>query len=229
MIYKTPAKRPHSQPLMQPFDLPPGCVLALMPVRGPKWHDFSGKGNHGTFTSTGFTSKGRFGPGVYFDGSADYVDCGRDTSFDFTTEVTYECWIKFLALPSTQPSDYPYIVGRVNAARMFSNKPNSAIYWKISCASGDMACSFAESNIDTTNFYHIVGTYVSGIGGKLYLNEVEMDTDVNQGNINVSTADLEIGRYSLNYGNWVLDEVRIYNRALSANEIKQLYEQGRVR
>lgn len=41
------------------------------------------------------TTTGSRGTGFYFNGSADqYLNCGNDSSFDITDEITIECWFK---------------------------------------------------------------------------------------------------------------------------------------
>jgi hypothetical protein len=80
--------------------------------------------------------------------------------------------------------------------------------------------------VKTGIWYNLVYTY-DGFRAKLYLNgELKSDNSVSIP-YNSNTNDLFIGRHEdplyPYYFNGVVDEVRIYNRALSINAIKQLY------
>lgn len=85
---------------------------------------------------------------------------------------------------------------------------------------------------------HLVGTY-DGRGGvdaedgmNIYLNGVAVDDNNASSGIYVAIENLDhdvwIGRYSSDYVNGKIDEVRIYNRVLSQTEITQLYHSYRA-
>jgi len=56
--------------------------------------DSSGKGNHGTITGATWTTQGKFGNALEFDGVNDMVNCGNDESLNITDRITVEAWIK---------------------------------------------------------------------------------------------------------------------------------------
>jgi hypothetical protein len=77
-------------------------------------------------------------------------------------------------------------------------------------------------------WHHVVAT-VSGTTGKVYLDGI-LDGTGNVGNIPDNALDIYIGRAHPNNGagvnewfNGIIEDVRIYNRALSDTEIQQLY------
>jgi len=55
--------------------------------------DISRYGNNGTINGAVWTSSGRFGSALQFDGVDDYVDCGNGASLNITTAVTVEAWV----------------------------------------------------------------------------------------------------------------------------------------
>jgi len=62
---------------------------------------------------------------------------------------------------------------------------------------------------------------------RLYVNgELQSDIDIYTSPLPTNNASVIIGRYISSYFNGQIDEVRIYNRALSAEEIQQLYLAG---
>lgn len=75
-------------------------------------------------------------------------------------------------------------------------------------------------------WHHFVGTYDAAIGGKVYLDGVLVGTKTPNGQIIHSRAyPLNIGRYSGGiYFKGKISNARIYNRALSEEEVKSLYD-----
>lgn len=99
--------------------------------------------------------------------------------------------------------------------------------------------SISKNGTTTDEWFHIAGTYTQSDGNqRLYINGVLRDTDLHvAGNTVVPLATttagacytyMKIGYSCVNNGyfNGRIDDVRLYNRALSANEVAQLYNQG---
>ena len=82
--------------------------------------------------------------------------------------------------------------------------------------------------LNANQLYHVVGTY-DGNNTRFYLNGVEDATPASgSGNMTNNSANLEIGRRDDGYyfpGK--IDDVRIYNRALSAADIQTIYNTTR--
>ena len=83
------------------------------------------------------------------------------------------------------------------------------------------------------NWYHVVGTYNKTTGKQqLYVNGQLVNTQNHTaGNIVVPytvNADMRIGHSRVNNGyfNGTIDDLRIYNRPLSAQEVQGLYNNG---
>jgi len=62
--------------------------------------DGSGYGNHGTLIRDPQWVTGHDGDALEFDGAGTYVDCGNDTTFDITDEITLEAWVNYSQLTS---------------------------------------------------------------------------------------------------------------------------------
>lgn len=89
----------------------------------------------------------------------------------------------------------------------------------------------SSTTLNTSNWYHIVGTYNSTDKYiRLYVNGTEEGTSLLITNFSVLSQDNLSNRIGNKdhtnsfYFNGLIDEVRIYNRALSAAEVKQLYK-----
>ena len=223
-----PNPKPRAYPFKQPFDLDKSCVLALMPERcsGTKWHDYSGKGNHGTITGASHTSKGRYGPGLLFDGEDDYVNCGNDNSLDITSAITIEAWVKIniagiQSIVIKRDTSAGGLIFRIDTYNYLQFLFHNGSNW---ITSTDNVATFpindwvhATVTYDKSN----VIFYVNGI-----VTKIVPQTDNIASHL---TDDLRIGIQGFNnYApfNGTIDEVRIYNRALGADEVRNRYELG---
>ena len=193
-------------------------------------YDLSRHGNHGLLGggTAGYCPAwitGKFGSALSFDGENDYVDCGNDESLNPSDEITIEAWIKISALPSHGKA----IVAKVGPAPShdqyhFVLKTDGHIFWTTNERD---AWTISNSTISTNQWIHIAVTAISGSNRKIYINgRLDKNHDTTY-TFDSTTNTAKIG-YSDRFGsesyfNGIIDEVRIYNRALSAAEIWQLY------
>jgi len=158
-----------------------------------------------------------------FDGSSNYVDCGNATSLNVTTVFTYEAWVKRLGGFGS--------IQNIIAKNSLGSNINSAPTWyfdannKVSfVVQGVALIGGGNTAITDTAWHHLVITRDSANNWKWYLDGnsdglvVSSYTPTsNNGNLYIATG---FGGY---YFNGLIDEVRIYNRALSPAEILQHY------
>ena len=194
-------------------------------------HDESGYGNHGTFHGNPTPV---FPDGVYsgttalqFDGVDDYVDCGNDESLDITNEITISAWVK-----PVLDSDFRAIVAHDMWYHWGMRKEsNNKVYCHMRYSDGSRCTSLYIPTL-TAEWQHIAFTWdktVASNNAKAYKNGVLVDIETCGVGL-----DLHASRYDLNIGanhnsehfNGTIDEVRIYNRALSAAEIRKYYAAG---
>ena len=186
--------------------------------------DASGNGNNGTYYGDASTTAGRFGNGGSFDGSGDWVDCG-DTN-NISGAITLAAWIKvdnfdIIHQAIITKGDYTYRLAR------YSSSNNIA--FALGEFAVDMSQIISTVNVNDGKWHHIVGTFTGGNGGmqKLYINGIEDGSLIrNYDNWDNENDSLMIGQNDGWVRDWEgqLDEVRIYNRALSAREVRKLYE-----
>lgn len=80
-----------------------------------------------------------------------------------------------------------------------------------------------NDRIIDTDWHHLVTTY-DGSEIKMYLDGALMDTESSEGNLKSSNSDIYIGNQStINFFDGQIDEVAIYNRALTQEEVTQIY------
>jgi hypothetical protein len=172
-------------------------------------------------TGPTWTTSGRFGGGILFDGKDDSVRVDLPTSV-FADKFSIEAWIK------TRSTDTQSIACK-NGPISFSTNWNSNLYLGIYNGSA-WAFGAGLTSIAPNTWYHVAGTY-DGSNIRLYVNSVLENVTPQSGNMG-GNGGFEIGADNAggyNYGtgdyfNGTIDELRIYNRTLSASEILMHYQ-----
>jgi glucose/arabinose dehydrogenase len=183
--------------------------------------DASGLGRTGTMNSgASWTTAGKFGKALSFNGSGGLVSVADASSLDFTSAMTIEAWVR----PTTR-SNWDTVVmkgygstGRAYALYAGNNNGRPAATVRIS--SSERSTS-GGSSLPLNTWSHLAMTYG---GGRLrvYVNGLQVSSTSVSGSIRTSSDPLTIGGSSV-WGRWFagqLDEVRIYNRALTQTEIQ---------
>ena len=158
-----------------------------------------------------------------FDGSNDYVDCG--SSFDLDDDdFTILGWIKASDLTSNPViSQYADSANRwflwfdaSNRLQFFSKIANSTIISVIGTA---------QTSLENTWIHFAFTADRSGGNQAMYINGVlnQTDTDTSTTSFSPAVTNLHIGRYHTTYSNSNISEVAIYNSALTANQVKTIY------
>ncbi len=188
--------------------------------------DRSGQGKDSLLVNMSTTSSpviGRIGQGLNFDGINDYIDVGSNV---VNNDMSMSMWIKPHSLTGYLATD-GVINSGIRLILYFSS--GGKITW--SCYNGGYKIATTNSAIPLNEWTHVVGTIKSNETGgvKIYVNgEVQAITDTTTAC--GSYGSLYLGAYIWpisNYYNGVMDDVRVYNRNLSASEVKQLYNSGR--
>jgi len=193
-------------------------------------HDESGYGNHGTFHGNPTPV---FPDGVYsgttalqFDGVDDYVDCGNDESLDITDEITVSAWVK----QSGSNNGYIVIKNTADDSKrlysIYSKGDSDKVYFFYYDGAAKL---IAWNCILDDNTWHHVAITVSELTATLYADGVSQGDKTLSGAFQGdATAKVKIGKREPDnlYFNGAIDEVRIYNRALSAAEIRNHYAAG---
>jgi hypothetical protein len=182
--------------------------------------DSSGNGNDGTIHGASWTN-GISGYALEFDGSGDYVDCGEDASLKITTNITVSAWILPNALENSDKfvSNFGYVGGGSSTGYELAMDSATDARFRVR----DTSVVYDISSF-AGNWTHLVGTN-DGSYSRFYVNGVEVDSNP-VGNPLAATYGLRIGMHGQSGGGWfngTIDEVRIYNRALTQEEILELY------
>ena len=198
--------------------------------------DSSGNGNTGTAHGATWT-QGNIGgdAALSFNGTNAYVDCGANTSLAGGSALTVSAWVK----PSA-PDGY-IAARRTNAAQ-------SSMSWEVYLAGGNPAFTAMMSNGPnpdyllvsptkiTTNgstWTHVAAMYSSASQTmQIYVNGQLAGSVSAAGTIAAASMETLIGAYLPNgttpggFFSGVINDVRIYNRMLTAAEVQALYALG---
>ena len=199
---------------------PTGLVAAygFEETSGTAALDRSGSGNTGTVAGPTRTASGKFGRALSFDGVNDIVNIADSSSLDLTTGMTLEAWVRPNAtawrtvLLKERPSGLAYaLYGSTD-----NNRPSTEARTSVTFESRGPAA------LPAATWSHLAATY-DGTTLRLYVNGVQVSSVPRGG-----ASSLEVGAGALRIGGntvWgeyfagLIDEVRIYSRALSAAEI----------
>lgn len=199
-------------------------------VSGTTAYDRSGAGNTGTLTLGPTVTPGKLGQALNFDGSNDYVTVPSATSLNSTSQITVSAWIKRVGTGTRQ-----FFVSKGSANTVATTQywleltSGNVLVFELASGSTEHKLTSGFTLTDTQNWHHVVGTY-DGTTQKIFLDGVQdATTSTWSGALNALSDDVAIGNRSVFYDipfNGSIDEVRIYNRALSAGEIQSLYKLG---
>lgn len=179
-------------------------------------YDSSGNGNHGSFTGTSLkTTEGRFGNAFVGNGShTNKVVVPHDKSISPTNSLTIETWINF-AESSTKE-----IITKMNDAgtapasfELFQD--GQKISFRLYKASTAYTLT-STTDLALNTWHHVVATW-DGVTKKIYINGVLNTQSSLSAPIDATAGVISIGAHSNNayLFNGKIDEVKIYNRALS--------------
>jgi len=192
-------------------------------------YDRSGYGNHGPLVGNTHSVVSERGRCLSFDGAGDYVDAGNNPSINITNnQITVSIWVYAAAT-----SSYLIIVDKGEAWTkgyyLYRRDNDNWITWRVETTGGD---NYVQTSRAIPNVWqHIVGTYNGSIV-RIYVDGITVggaEAVAASGNINATTNNLWIGQSrvaGINAFNGLISDATIHNRALSAQEIQQLYLYG---
>jgi RHS repeat-associated protein len=197
----------------------PGLVAAygFTEGGGNTLTDLSGNGHTGTLSGAVWTSAGKFGNALAFNGTDSWVTAADSDLLDLTTGMTLMAWVYPTTASGTRDillKEGPSVDIYNLYARNWQGRPESNVY-----VSGTNRTAEGDP-LPVNTWTHVAGTY-DGATLRLFLNGIEVASTAVSGPIATSTGVLRIGGNSIwgEFFQGMIDEVRIYSRALSAAEI----------
>ncbi len=198
-------------------------------------NDTSGNGHNGTVNgATPHQDRfGTFASAYDFDGSNDYIDYGdpADNSLDIGTNATISAWLKLDEAP-VDGALYP-IIGKNEGSNNkwnwsycsnYSALGSRPMFHMVTQPAGNYVCANLLTPAVGT-WYHLV-VIKSGNNYTFYTDGVAAGSYSGATAVSLIEASLRIGNTEAFFCNGAIDDVRLYNRVLSASEIQALYTEG---
>src|SRR3989344_985239 len=202
--------------------------------------DLSGSGNHGLLQPVTATSSmkvaGKLGQALKFNGSSTYLEHGDVLDIGLSN-WSVAVWVK----TADKTTSYTGIVQKADSsaddgrwALVLNNQKAQAVF-----DTGSSNVVTSNTSISDGKWHYIVSTWNRTGKMTLYVDGSSDGTPVDISSAAafnaITNKSLRVGSYTLsgsanasNFFNGLIDDVRIYNRALNPSEIKALYNMGQA-
>ncbi len=203
-----------------PGSLVPVAAYAFNEGTGTTAGDASGNGRTGTLTSATWTTAGKFGGALSFDGSSAHVTVADAAPLHLAAAMTLEAWVNpsaaAVGVPSWQVLIYKGSDNYVLALPYGSTTPTAG-----GTVGGGLAIVTSPNALPANTWAHVAVTY-DGAMVRLFVNGSQVDSHAASGPIGTASTPLEIGGSLVDSGAFagLIDEVRVYNTALTPAQIQ---------
>jgi len=179
--------------------------------------DISGNNNNGSISGATWSTSGKFGNALTFNGTSARVTVPNSASLQLTSGMTLEAWV----FPTVTPTNWRAVVDKnvdgyyLMASTNAGNRPGVGGTW-----TGGNQNTVAPSVLAVNTWTHLAATS-DGTTVRLFVNGVQVASQAQPTPLASTTGTLQLGGDS--YGEYFagrIDDVRIYNRALSATQIQ---------
>jgi len=203
--------------------------------------DVSGNGNDGVVNGATLTADrfGNVGSAYSFDGVDDYINLGGQ---NFGTDLSLSVWVNFDRVGGNPQAivtkyDGDTGVGDVSIERSFdlylhNEQSNNRFHWAVSEGGVAYSDQPAQTSASVGEWYHLVSVFDSGLA-RIYVDGfIETSWDTGYASLFSSAVNLLVGSETTDHPNagvggipidGLIDDLYIYNRALSPTEVSTLF------
>ena len=193
--------------------------------------DASGTGLHGTINGNVVPTTDRFGyadSAMLFPGATNsYIELGDPAELQITGAMTLAAWVRIDSYETNGR-----IIARIGSTRSYSLNVEGEQYghvgaFQVAAAGDDLRIVTTADRIDfgPDEWFHIAGTFEPSVAMKIYINgELDNTLTDNIPDTQFIANTVRIGKSGYTWGQFPgsIDEVRVYDRALSADDIYEL-------
>ena len=184
--------------------------------------DSSGNGITGTLVNAPSWVAGKINNALDFNGSTQYVTMGDVAALEGLTDLTISAWISLDAWPAG--GNVSFMSGKEDVYKVDITDAGKVRFLTGDNWTGSILTSASALSVAT--WYHIVAVK-NGTTKTIYINAVSDATaGTTGGSVGSNTNAVQVGARNAapaDTFNGQIDDVRIYNRALSADDIAALY------
>ena len=180
--------------------------------------DATGVGHTGTLVGATWTTSGKYGNALTFNGTSARVTVSDAADLDLTAGLTLEAWV----YPTTAQSGWRTILHKeTDRYYLLANSNQNTPAAGGTFAPGTQRTTYGTTALPVNAWSHLAVTF-DGTTVRLYVNGTQVASQAQTTALTTSTGALSIGG-SVAYGEYFaghIDEVRVYNRALTASELQ---------
>ena len=181
-------------------------------------YDSSGNGNDGNLINGPTWVSGKIGGALSFDGVNDHVRIGN--VLNNMSSSCFSLWFK----PASVPSGHGYMVFKQHTyALTFAS--NAGIHLNFGNGNEWGNLNLSTSTLDLNKWYNVTATRESGVM-KVFIDINLLANKFYNTSSGSNSSLLVFGGNGTNSFNGLIDDVRIYDRALSPEEVQALYNMG---
>lgn len=190
--------------------------------------DVSSNSNDGTLKDDPQPAIGRIGQALEFDGTDDLVDLGDPAILKPTGQLSIAAWLRMEDEPAGSADRHPVTAGNITDGGYKLRMFYTDLQFKVQDTKAEKSSFFSGKEGE---WQFVVGTW-DGATIRLYGNGQQVATTPYTGSISYSGGSgVAVGAHKdsgpQKHWHGGIDNVRIYDRALSRNEIERLYSLGR--
>ncbi len=185
----------------------------------------------GTPTNVNFNVAGKFGNAGEFNGSSSYIS-GLPILTNVSDSFSVSMWVNFASAPSTTEYIFGGIKEQGTEDSLIGIFVNTSGYIGANVRgsnNGTVYSATSTSSFADGNWHHVVYTLNSSIL-QLYIDNSQIGSDVSISSATVTVDNSVLGAINSRgtieeYFNGKIDQVRIFNIAITANEVTTLYDE----
>ena len=218
-----------------PSYVPTNGLVGYWPFNGNA-NDESGNGNNGTVNGAVLTSdrNGSSNSAYLFNGTTDYINILASNSLNFETNNKFSIsyWVKAQSLSTSQLSivlNKQTSLGSTQDGWNSNIETNNKCTLRIQNGTSTSSCTFNSGStlISPSIYYHVVQIFDNGTY-KIYINNASVSQGSCAALIGDNTSNMFIGKPiwtapNAKGTNGIIDDIAIYNRALTDQEVTNLY------
>jgi len=202
------------------------CYYSFSQINGSNIFDESGSSNSALLVGGRIAGDGLLNEACEFDGVNDFLDCGNNPIMNPTNAITISAWVNYDSMKYGQS---PPLMERRTAdnlsgyvlSDLCQDRPMFDVYLN---GIGWRYAQGIPGSVVTGRWYHMVGTY-NGQGVKVYLDGQRVGSNLCTGVLSLTTGHNRVGLNGVDnfFLDGKVDEIRVYNYALSDAEVLALY------